>query len=249
MPQRTFSPRSFMGDRGISIDSFGRVLKNDILDDDDDDGKIVAPKPWKPSHSKSLSNSKFVDENLFEEAGQEIQTIILHSFNIFEDSTSDYPQQQQQQQSINNQHQHSADILLTSTPTITKPAPKSSSSNSNNNNQHHFSTITTYTKPKPSKSSNNNNNNNSNIDSNSISDSFTSISQTIGNLIENYSQDSLIELKIPFFSHSPCFSADPIPLTPPTRTHNPITLNQAFTNGDSYGVEIGLLSISPPLHR
>eukprot|EP01132_Coremiostelium_polycephalum_P001507 gene1507-1899_t len=188
MPQRTFSPRTFMGDRGISLDNFGRVLKNEALSIFDTDEKILAPKPWKPSHTRSFSNnSKFVDENLFEEAGQEIQTIILHSFNIPDESDfiSNTP-------SIHHQHHHQRQHSL------------------NNQNR---------------------------------------------SLIENYTQDSLIELKIPVFSHSPCFSSEPLELvtvTPPTRTHNPITLNHAFSstdNNDVYqqGAEIGLLSISPPL--
>eukprot|EP01133_Synstelium_polycarpum_P012219 gene12219-14309_t len=102
MPQRTFSPRTFMGDRGIILDSYGRVLKNESFSSYDNEKKILAPKAWKTSNSQ-FSNS----------------------------------------------------------------------------------------------------------------------------IIENYSHE-VLELKIPFFTaQSPGFAE---PITPPTRTHNPITLNQAFTS-------------------
>jgi len=298
MPQRTFSPRSFMGDRGISIDSLGRVLM--------DDDKILAPKPWKPSHSRSSSNSVFVDENLFEEAGNEIQHIILHSFNMLEDTT-DFV--------VNNNNQ--TIITTTTTTSYLKPSPKSKNTYSNNKKdllQHQLylqqeeqQPLKKSTEKKDIKSNNNNNNNNVNDkiitteitakhitspdNSSNVNDSTTTtltsppppppnatiatittttnitsteiysdnrvnsnnsnddllLSQTIGSIIDNYSQQDGLDIKFPIFSHSPCFSSEP--LTPPIRTHNPITLNQAFTEfSDSLqqGAELGLLSISPP---
>jgi len=79
LPERTFSPRSFMGDRGILLDNLGRVLRSDILHDE----KIVAPKAWKASRSPILSRPSPWDEDLFGEAGQEIQTILFqNNFNI-----------------------------------------------------------------------------------------------------------------------------------------------------------------------
>ncbi|KAF2076634.1 hypothetical protein CYY_002063 [Polysphondylium violaceum] len=299
MPQRTFSPRSFMGDRGISIDSLGRVL----LDDD----RILAPKPWKPSHSRSSSNSLFVDENLFEEAGNEIQTIIYHSY-MFEDSTEFV---------VNNNINNQSSSYL-------KPSPKQQSKNNNNNNNikkdqlqqelYHLQQLQLFEEQQKkqrhmTKNNNNNNNNNNNVNvnnnekiitptpttptieviakhitspDNSISNSSNIItsnvndksteiynhnnkssdirvnssnssnddlllSQTLGSIIDNYTQqEHALDIKFPIFSHSPCFSSEP--LTPPIRTHNPITLNQAFTESDSLqqGAELGLLSISPP---
>jgi hypothetical protein len=74
LPQRTFSPRSFMGDRGILIDSLGRVLRTDTED------KIVAPKPWKACHSPVVTRPIMGHDSLYSEAGQEIQDILLNSF-------------------------------------------------------------------------------------------------------------------------------------------------------------------------
>jgi len=74
-PQRTFSPRSFMGDRGILIDSLGRVLRSDGLGEE----KILAPKPWKACLSPVVPRPSWADDSLFSEAGQEIQGILLNS--------------------------------------------------------------------------------------------------------------------------------------------------------------------------
>jgi len=74
LPQRTFSPRTFMGDRGILLDSLGRVLRSDGLEE-----KIVAPKPWKACRSPVLPRGPtWSEESLFSEAGQEIQGILLN---------------------------------------------------------------------------------------------------------------------------------------------------------------------------
>lgn len=51
-PQRTFSPRSFMGDRGIHIDTLGKV--RDTMFEDE---KIIAPKPWKACKSPIVQRS------------------------------------------------------------------------------------------------------------------------------------------------------------------------------------------------
>jgi hypothetical protein len=51
--QRTFSPRSFMGDRGIHIDTLGKVRSDTMLEDD----KIIAPKPWKACKSPIVQRS------------------------------------------------------------------------------------------------------------------------------------------------------------------------------------------------
>jgi len=75
-PQRTFSPRSFMGDRGILIDSLGRVLRSDGIGAEE---KIVAPKPWKACLSPVVPRPTWADDSLFSEAGQEIQGILLNS--------------------------------------------------------------------------------------------------------------------------------------------------------------------------
>lgn len=74
LPQRTFSPRAFMGDRGILIDSLGRVLRADAEE------KIVAPKPWKACLSPVVSRPTWGDDSLYSEAGQEIQGILLNGF-------------------------------------------------------------------------------------------------------------------------------------------------------------------------
>jgi len=79
LPERTFSPRSFMGDRGILLDNLGRVLRADLLHEE----KIVAPKAWKACKSPILSRPSPWDEDLFGEAGQEIQTILFqNNFNM-----------------------------------------------------------------------------------------------------------------------------------------------------------------------
>jgi len=75
-PQRTFSPRSFMGDRGILLDSLGRVLRSDGLGAEE---KIIAPKPWKACLSPVVPRPTWADDSLFNEAGQEIQGILLSS--------------------------------------------------------------------------------------------------------------------------------------------------------------------------
>eukprot|EP01112_Ceratiomyxa_fruticulosa_P007524 TRINITY_DN1957_c0_g3_i2.p1 TRINITY_DN1957_c0_g3~~TRINITY_DN1957_c0_g3_i2.p1 ORF type:complete len:188 (+),score=28.94 TRINITY_DN1957_c0_g3_i2:451-1014(+) len=49
MPQRSFSPRSFMGDRGFRVDNLGRVLRSDSICVIDVEDKIVAPRPFKPN--------------------------------------------------------------------------------------------------------------------------------------------------------------------------------------------------------
>ena len=51
-PQRTFSPRSFMGDRGIHLDTLGKV--RDTMFEDE---KIIAPKPWKACKSPIVQRS------------------------------------------------------------------------------------------------------------------------------------------------------------------------------------------------
>jgi len=77
LPERTFSPRSFMGDRGILLDNLGRVLRSsDYLHEEK---KIVAPKAWKACKSPILSRPPPWDEDLFGEAGQEIQTILFQN--------------------------------------------------------------------------------------------------------------------------------------------------------------------------
>lgn len=90
-----------MGDRGILIDSLGRVLRNDSAEE-----KIIAPKPWKAGLSPVVPRPTWyvhvyisqlyrvtlspysvlvlilfcrADDSLFSEAGQEIQGILLNS--------------------------------------------------------------------------------------------------------------------------------------------------------------------------
>jgi len=75
LPQRTFSPRAFMGDRGILLDSLGRVLRSDGICVEE---KIVAPKPWKACLSPVVTRPSWSDDSLFSEAGQEIQGILLN---------------------------------------------------------------------------------------------------------------------------------------------------------------------------
>jgi len=77
LPQRTFSPRAFMGDRGILLDSLGRVLRSDGMCSEE---KIVAPKPWKACRSPVVPRPSWGDDSLFSEAGQEIQGILLNGF-------------------------------------------------------------------------------------------------------------------------------------------------------------------------
>lgn len=75
-PQRTFSPRSFMGDRGIHIDTHGKVREQE-------DEKIIAPKPWKACKSPVPQRSfSWDDESLLLEAGQEIQNILFQSYSL-----------------------------------------------------------------------------------------------------------------------------------------------------------------------
>eukprot|EP01113_Clastostelium_recurvatum_P044645 TRINITY_DN7562_c0_g2_i2.p1 TRINITY_DN7562_c0_g2~~TRINITY_DN7562_c0_g2_i2.p1 ORF type:complete len:227 (-),score=20.18 TRINITY_DN7562_c0_g2_i2:350-1030(-) len=59
MPQRSFSPRSFMGDRGIRMDTFGRVIRSDsicVLDANSDYDRILAPRPRKPCPTSASSS-------------------------------------------------------------------------------------------------------------------------------------------------------------------------------------------------
>jgi len=62
-----------MGDRGILLDSLGRVLRSDAEE------KIIAPKPWKACLSPVVTRPTWADDSLFSEAGQEIQGILLNS--------------------------------------------------------------------------------------------------------------------------------------------------------------------------
>jgi len=156
-PQRTFSPRTFMGDRGIHIDTMGKVRSDAMLEDD----KIVAPKPWKACKSPITQRSyTWDDESLFNEAGQEIQSILFQSYNLAYQKTLD---------------------LSTSSDSLAKDA------------------------------------------------------------------DDTLEMHFPIFSASPCSSSTPI--TPPTRSHNPMVLDSSFTSDNDRvpeGAELGLLSVSPP---
>jgi len=76
LPQRTFSPRAFMGDRGILLDSLGRVLRSDGMCTEE---KIVAPKPWKACRSPVVPRPSWPDDSFYS-AGQEIQGILLNGF-------------------------------------------------------------------------------------------------------------------------------------------------------------------------
>ncbi|EGC30634.1 expressed protein [Dictyostelium purpureum] len=301
---RSFSPRTFMGDHGINISDCS-IIKVE---------KIVAPKPWKPSHSRSTStNSKFVEESLFEAAGNEIQTIILHSLNTYDNDSSSPLEQLESaannystnsNNNNNNNNSSSGGIVR---PNLVKPkivnnSVVGSSSLVNTTNTASITPIVSPSLSNPSSPSNykqtcnisNSNNNDNNIKIASKVDSLTSSLQgaqfennnkttcTFNNItysstttsdedssslyikstynsklfyFENYVIDSTLvqdslNVKNPFFnssnsSSSPCMVIEP--LTPPTRTHNPITLNQAFTENDIvHGAELGLLSISPP---
>lgn len=149
-----------MGDRGIHIDTLGKV-KDLILEDE----KIVAPKPWKACKSPIVQRSlTWDDHDLFNEAGQEIQTILFQSYNNAYQKTMELSA--------------SADYLATPMESI---------------------------------------------------------------------MDDALEIHFPIFSASPCSSSTPI--TPPTRSHNPMVLDSSFTNDNNRvpeGAELGLLSISPP---
>jgi hypothetical protein len=71
-----------MGERGIRLDSLGRVLRRESIFEASDD-KVVAPKPWKACKSPVLPRSNpWDEESMFNEAGQEIQTIIFRSLNL-----------------------------------------------------------------------------------------------------------------------------------------------------------------------
>eukprot|EP00026_Physarum_polycephalum_P014942 Phypoly_transcript_15513.p1 GENE.Phypoly_transcript_15513~~Phypoly_transcript_15513.p1 ORF type:complete len:171 (+),score=24.94 Phypoly_transcript_15513:175-687(+) len=155
-PQRTFSPRSFMGDRGIHIDPLGKV--RDTMFEDE---KIIAPKPWKACKSPIVQRSyTWDDDSLFNEAGQEIQTILFQSYNSAYQKTLD---------------------LSASSDYLAKEV------------------------------------------------------------------EDALEIHFPIFSASPCSSSTPI--TPPTRSHNPMVLDSSFTSDNDRvpeGAELGLLSVSPP---
>ncbi|EFA82541.1 transmembrane protein [Heterostelium album PN500] len=241
MPQRTFSPRTFMGDRGIVLDSYGRVLKNESFSSIyDNDKKIVAPKPWKTSNVTHFSNSQF------EEAGQEIQTIILNSFiGDFDDLVghNDFFENQQNNFGIGKNHLNISNSSIgttighsrnnsTSSSTTTFNSSNNvvqcNSSNSNNNSNSNNSSSSV----KATNKSSDNENNECKVNINDFPINSLSI-------IENYAQDStssIIELKIPLFTQSPGLITEPI--TPPTRTHNPITLNQAFASDINRMMEI-----------
>ena len=60
-------------------------------------------------------------------------------------------------------------------------------------------------------------------------------------------EDAALEIHFPIFSASPCSSSTPI--TPPTRSHNPMVQDSSFTSDNDRvpeGAELGLLSVSPP---
>jgi hypothetical protein len=147
-----------MGDRGIHIDTLGKVRSDIMLEDE----KIIAPKPWKACKSPIVQRSYTWDDDLFNEAGQEIQTILFQSYNSAYQKSMELSA--------------SADYLAT---------PKE--------------------------------------------------------------MDDALEIHFPIFSTSPCSSSTPI--TPPTRSHNPMVLDSSFTNDNNRvpeGAELGLLSVSPP---
>ncbi|EGG16998.1 hypothetical protein DFA_07979 [Cavenderia fasciculata] len=216
MPQRTFSPRTFMGDRGIVLDSYGRVF----------DERILAPKAWKPTNNpnSSYSNRQFVDENLFEEAGQEIQTIILQSFNLLDEADESIildRYNKSKKSSRNTATSTSASSTSSISTSASSFVSASVTTIANFVQQQQAATATTTTV---------------------VVDREDLI--PLSTIIENYVQQDIS--LIPFFStQSPGIPEEPI--TPPTRTHNPITLNQQFCSTDSFqqGAEIGLLSISP----
>lgn len=59
--------------------------------------------------------------------------------------------------------------------------------------------------------------------------------------------EETLEIHFPIFSASPCSSSTPI--TPPTRSHNPMAQDSSFTSDNDRvpeGAELGLLSVSPP---
>eukprot|EP01111_Echinosteliopsis_oligospora_P002953 TRINITY_DN1477_c0_g2_i1.p1 TRINITY_DN1477_c0_g2~~TRINITY_DN1477_c0_g2_i1.p1 ORF type:complete len:219 (-),score=36.67 TRINITY_DN1477_c0_g2_i1:176-832(-) len=201
-PQRTFSPRTFMGDRGIHMDGLGRVLRDSTAHHHHagvEEKVVQCPKPWKASCQSpvasraSSSSSSREEDNLFYEAGHEIQSILLQGFNVACQSTTTT--------TTPLSHALVDDSILSTTSSSSAPATIPGDDN------------------------------------------------TTGE----------IDMHFPVFSSSPCFTS-PIPMTPPTRSHNPMVLDSSFFLSPSTGqtglteertpaegAELGLLSVSPPL--
>jgi hypothetical protein len=93
--------------------------------------------------------------------------------------------------------------------------------------------------PNPIQTPYNNGNNDSDNTNNTNDDDFNE---------ELSSVVSSMEMHFPVFSASPG-NLSTTPITPPTRSHNPIVFNSSFTSDNDRvpdGAELGLLSISPP---